>query len=107
MHWYLLRKNEQRLNKLYSHLQQVLEVDVLLVCHVLQTVLSVDLSTCLMEMAAHRVIDRVPGKTSRLALIALLLLHPGDEKNLSDNNTPEDAPDDQDTLESVDLKTCC
>jgi len=60
-----------------------------------------------MEMTAHRVIDRVPGKTSRFTLIALFLLHPGDEKNLSDNNTPQDAPDDQDALESVDLETKC
>jgi len=107
MPWDLLRKIEQGLTKLQSHLQQVLEVDVLLVCHVLQTVLSVDLGTCLMEMAAHRVIDRVPRKTGRLTLIALLLLHPGDEDDLSDNDSPEDAPDYQDALESVDLKAEC
>jgi len=107
MHWYLLRKNEKRLTKLQSRLQQVLEVNVLLVCHVLQTVLSVDLSTSLMEMAAHRVIDGVPRKTGRLTLIALLLLHPGDEDYLSDNYSPEDAPDYQDALESVDLKAEC
>jgi len=107
MHWYLQRKNDRCMTKLHPKLQQVLEVDVLLVCHVLQTVLSVDLSTCLMEMAAHRVIDRIPRKTSRLALIALLLLHPGDENDLSDNDSPEDAPNYQDALESVDLKTIC
>jgi len=60
-----------------------------------------------MEMAAHRVIDGIPGKASRLALIALLLLHPGDEDDLSDNDTPEDAPDYQDALDSVDLETKC
>ena len=107
MHWYLLWENEQGLTKLQSHLQQVLEVDVLLVCHVLQTILSVDLSTCLMEMAAHRVIDGVPRETGRLTLIALLLLHPGDKNNLSDNYSPEDAPDYQDAFEGIDLKAEC
>jgi len=67
----------------------------------------VDLGTCLMEMTAHRIIDGVPRKTSRLTLIALLFLHPGDKDDLGDNDTPEDAPDDQDALESVDLDTKC
>ena len=66
-----------------------------------------DLSTCLMEMAAHRVIDGVPRKTGCLTLIALLLLHPGDKNDLSDDYSPEDAPDYQDALKSVDLKTKC
>jgi hypothetical protein len=93
------------MNNLYSKLQQVLEIDVLLVCHVVQTILSMDLSTSLVEMTAHRVILRVPGKTSRLTIIALLLLHPNDGENLCDNDTPKDTPDYQNALESVDLKS--
>jgi hypothetical protein len=92
---------------LKAHLQQVLEVDVLLVRHILQTVLAVDLGTCFMEMAAHRKVDRVPGKTGRLALVALLILHPGDEDDLQDDYTTENAPNSQYTLKRVDLERQC
>jgi hypothetical protein len=69
-----------------------LEVNVLLVRHILQTVLAMYLGTSLVEIVAHRVIDWVPGEASCLTLVALLLLHPGDEEDLKDDDTPEDAP---------------
>ena len=69
-------------------LQQVAEVKVLLVGHVGQTILAVHFCTSLVEVAFHGVVDEVPGKTSRLTLISLLLLHPRDEEYLSDNDTP-------------------
>ena len=47
------------LNRLQQHLQQVTEVKILLVRHVLQTVLTVDLGTSLVELAFHRVVDEV------------------------------------------------
>ena len=65
-----------------------MEVDILLVCHILQTILAVHLGTSLMELVAHGVVDGVSGKASRLALVALLLLHPCDEEDLEDDYTP-------------------
>lgn len=85
-------------------LQQVLEVDVLLVSHILQTVLAMNFGTSLVEMTAHRIVDRISRKTGCFTLIALLLLHPGNQDNLSDDDTPKNAPDCQDTLESIDLE---
>lgn len=86
-----------------SSLQQVREVKVLLVGHVLQTVLAVDLCTSFVELVSHRVILEDSGKSSCLALVALLLLAPSDVQDLEHHDHPEDDPDDQDTLESIDL----
>jgi hypothetical protein len=77
---------------------------ILLVRHILETVLAVDLGTRFVELVAHREIDRVPRKAGRLTLIALLRLHPGDEEDLGDDYAPENAPDSQDTFEGVGLK---
>ena len=73
-------------------LQEILEVDVLLVRHVLQTILTMHVRISLVIMPAHRVINWVPRKTGSLTLVGLLLLHPCDEEKLCDNNTPENAP---------------
>lgn len=86
-----------------SSLQQVREVKVLLVGHVLQTVLAVDLCTSFVELVSHRVILEDSGKSSCLALVTLLLLAPSDVQDLEHDDHPEDDPDDQDTLESIDL----
>lgn len=96
---------EQQVDKVcvQPHLKQVLEVQILLVRHILQAVLAMNLSTSLVKLLAHGVIDKLSGKTGSLALVALLLLHPGDEEDLADDDGPENAPDGQDTLEGVDL----
>lgn len=74
-------------------LQEILEVDVLLVRHVLQTILTMHIRISLVIMPTHRVINWVSRKTGSFALVGLLLLHPYDEEKLGDNNTPENAPD--------------
>ena len=85
------------------YLQQVLEVDVLLVRHVLQTILSVNLSASLVEVLLHGVIDWVSRDAGLLTRVRLLLRHPGDEDDLEDDDGEEEAPNDQDALECVDL----
>ena len=70
------------------HLQEILEVEVLLVCHIPEAVLAVDLGACFVVLAAHGVIDKFSGQAGSLTLIAFLLLHPGDEEDLKNNNTP-------------------
>lgn len=84
-------------------LQQIAEVQVLLIRHVCKTILTVNLGTGFVEIAVHRVVDEFPGKASSLALITLLLLQPGDVDDLENDYTPENAPNDQDSFESVDL----
>ena len=71
---------------LLSKLQQVLEVDVLLIRHVLQPILAVDLRPGLVEVLAHGVIDRVPGDTRLLALVCLLFRFPADDDDLEDDD---------------------
>lgn len=88
-----------------SQLQQVSEVDVLLVCHVLKTILTMHLGAGLVKFVVHRVVDKVSWKTGSLALVHLLLLHPRDEENLKYDHAPKDAPNGQDALESIDLET--
>lgn len=58
-----------------------------------------------MELVSHRVVLEGSGKTSCLALVALLLLDPSDVQDLEHHDCPEDDPDDQDAFESVDLDT--
>jgi hypothetical protein len=76
----------------HIQLQQVLKVQVLLVRHILQAILAVYFFSSLMELAAHGVVDKVSRQTSSFSLVLLLLLHPSDEEDLSDNDAPEDAP---------------
>lgn len=57
-------------------------------------------------VSAHGIIDRVPRKTSCLALVTLLLLHPRDDNNLQNHDTPEDAPDRENAFESIVLDDC-
>lgn len=83
--------------------QQVLEVRVVLVRHILQAVLAVDLGARLVEVLAHRVIDQVSWQAELLALVPLLLDQPGDVEDLGDDDHPEDDPDYEDALEGVDL----
>jgi hypothetical protein len=63
-----------------------------------------NLLASLVELAAHRVINEVPGQTGRLALILLLLLHPCDKYNLGDYNAPKNAPDGKNAFERIDLR---
>lgn len=85
-------------------LQQITEIQVLLVCHIRKTSIAVSLGTNFLIIAVHRIVDEVPGETCGLALIALLLLQPGDVEELQDDYTPKNAPDDQDSLEGIDLQ---
>lgn len=87
-----------------EYLQQILEVNVLLVSHVLKTILAMDFGSSFMEGTTHGVIDNVPRDTRCLTLVGLLLLHPRNEHDLSHNNSPKDAPDSQYAFESVDLE---
>jgi hypothetical protein len=84
-------------------LQEVLEVDVLLVGHVLKTVLPVNLRASLVKLATHGVINRVSWEAGCFALVTLLLLHPCDEDNLNNDNSPKNAPYGKNALKSVDL----
>jgi len=84
-------------------LQEILEVDVLSIGHVLQTILGMDFLASRVILPTHRVIHGVPWETSCFTLVALLLLHPCDNKDLGNDNREENAPDCQDTLESIDL----
>lgn len=86
-----------------NKLQQILEVNVLLIRHILEPILAMDLRTSLVELAAHGVVHRVSGKPGRLTLVRLLLLHPSDEDDLSNDDTPENTPDAQDAFKRVDL----
>ena len=86
--------------------KQVLEVQVLLVGHILQTILAVDLCTSLVELVAHGKVLESSGESGCFTLIALLLLTPSDVQDLKDDNHPEDNPDDQNTLESIHLGNC-
>ena len=65
--------------------------------------LSVDLSTGLLELPAHRVVDQVTRETGSLTLVCLLLLHPPDQDDLQHDDTPENAPDRQNSFERIDL----
>jgi hypothetical protein len=89
-----------------SLLKQVLKVQVLLVRHVLQTILAVDFPTSLMELVAHGKILKGSWKSGCFTLISLLLLNPSNVRDLGDDNYPEDDPDNQDSLESIDLEVC-
>ena len=86
-----------------NKLQQILEVNILLIRHILEPILAMDLCTSLVELAAHGVVHRVSGKTGRLTLVRLLLLHPSDEYDLSNDDTPENTPDAQNAFKRVDL----
>ena len=88
---------------LCSQLQQVLEVNILLIRHVLKTVLTVNLGTSLVELPAHGVVDEISWKAGCFTLICLPLLHPGDEEDLGNDNTPKNAPYGQDAFEGIDL----
>jgi hypothetical protein len=89
---------------LHIRLQQVLEVQVLLVRHILQTVLAVDFFSSFVEVAAHGVVDKISRQTGGFTLVLLLLLHPCDEEDLSNDDTPENAPNRQDAFESIYLE---
>jgi hypothetical protein len=86
-----------------TFLQQILEVQILFVGHILQAILAMDLFARFVELSTHGVIDKISWKTSCFTLIAFLLLHPGDQEDLCDDDAPEDAPDSQDAFESIDL----
>lgn len=62
-----------------------------------------NLGTSLVEFAAHGEILNNSGKSGCFALVALLLLHSGDVEDLENDNGPKDAPNNQDSLESIDL----
>lgn len=62
-----------------------------------------DLGPGFVEIVAHGVVDKVSRETRCFTLVALLLLYPDNVQNLDDDDTPENAPDDQDAFESVDL----
>ena len=89
----------------HNALQQILEVDILLVRLITQTMLAMHLRTGLMEVATHGEIRWVAWQTGGLTSIGLLLLHVADEQDLANNNTPEDTPDCEDAFKGVDL--CC
>ena len=63
-----------------------------------------DLLARLVELAAHGVVDKIPGQAGSLALVLLLLLHPGDEHDLGDDDAPENAPDGENAFERIDLR---
>lgn len=84
-------------------LQKVAEIQVLLISHISKAVLAMYLGTGLLKCSIHGMIDEVPGKTGCLAVVALLLLHPCDEDDLSNDYNPQDTPDDHDALERVHL----
>lgn len=87
-----------------SLLKQVLEVQILLVGHILQTILAVNLCTSLMVLIAHGKVLEGSGESGCFTLISLLLLNPSDIQDLKDDNHPENDPDDQNTLKSIDLE---
>jgi len=89
-----------------SLLKQVLEVQILLVSHILQTVLAVNLCTGLVELVAHGKVLEGSGQSGCFTLVSLLLLDPSDVQDLKDDDYPEDDPNDQNTLESIDLIIC-
>jgi hypothetical protein len=62
-----------------------------------------DLLSGFVELSAHGVVDEISSKASRFTLVAFLLLHPRNQKDLCDDNSPENAPNNQDALESIDL----
>ena len=64
------------MHRLFPQLQQVLEVDVLFVRHVLETILSMHVDITILLMSTHRIVDKVSWKTSCLTFVTLFLLHP-------------------------------
>jgi hypothetical protein len=89
-----------------SFSKQVLEVQVLLVGHILQTVLAMNFCSSLVVLSAHREVLEGSRESGCFTLVPLLLLDPGDVQDLEDDNHPEDDPDDQYSLESIDLEVC-
>lgn len=62
-----------------------------------------NLGTGFVEIAVHGVVDKVSWEAGCLTLVSLLLLHPCDEEDLGNDDSPENAPDDQNAFESIDL----
>lgn len=89
-----------------SFSKQVLEVQILLVGHILQTVLAVNFCSSLVVLSAHGEVLECSRESGCFTLVSLLLLNPSDVQDLKDDNHPEDDPDNQYSLESIDLGVC-
>ena len=65
--------------------------------------LAVYLGARLVEVPGHGQVRRVAWQARRLTRICLLSLHVDDEKDLQNDDAPEDTPDCQDAFKSVHL----
>lgn len=73
----------------------------MLIRHIRQSILSVNLRTSLMKVLAHREVLEIGRQARGDAVLLLLLLQTGYDEHLEDDHAPEDAPDCEDTAEGV------
>lgn len=99
---YILPKQNFRLPQAVCS-QEVLEVGVLPVGHILQSILSMDLRARLMELFAHGVIHQIAWQTQRFTLCLLLSLEMHDCEDLEYDYQEEHTPNCEDAFKCVDL----